>query len=81
MDAATVGAVAAFAVPLLGFLYRVDRRAGKAVRLLTGEEEVEGDGVIPRLREVEEQADANTDALEREGIDVAVTDGGVPADE
>lgn len=67
VDAGTLGAIAAVAVPLLGFLYRVDRRAGKAVRLLTGEEEVEDDGVLPRLRDVEEQTERHESVLAREG--------------
>lgn len=67
------GALVALGIPLLGFLYRVDRRAGKAVRLLTGDDEVEGDGVIPRLRTVEEQTDRHEQVLEEEQL---LTDGG-----
>lgn len=60
MNSAVLGALGGFfgalitlGVPLAAFLYRIDRRARKAVRLLTGSEEVEQDGVLPRLRRVE----------------------------
>ena len=80
VDAGLLGALAAVAVPLLGFLYRVDRRAGKAVRLLTGEEEVEGDGVIPRLTDFERRTDTHERALRNEEA-LPLTDGGQEAEE
>jgi hypothetical protein len=50
--------------PTLGkFAADTRKEARKAVRLLTGEDETEGDGVLPRLRSVES-------ALDREGIRV-----------
>lgn len=79
MSAELLGLLVALGVPLVGFLYRVDRRAGKAVRLLTGEEEVEGDGVLPRLRDVEEKTDRHESVLRREGA--LRTDGGPEVDD
>lgn len=38
-----------------GFCWATWRNSRKALRLLQGEEEVEGDGVLARLRAVEEQ--------------------------
>lgn len=72
------GALVALGVPLVAFLYRVDKRAGKAVRLLTGDDEIEGDGVIPRLRDVEETTETVEMALEEsEHIDIDLAaDGG-----
>lgn len=59
-----LGAIAGFATalvtlgaPMVAYLYRIDRRAGKAVRLLTGAEEIEDDGVLSRLRSVEERTE------------------------
>ena len=50
--------------PTLGkFALGTRKDARKAVRLLTGEDETEGDGVLPRLRALES-------ALDREGIRV-----------
>jgi len=51
------GALVVLGIPMVAWGYRVDRNARKAVRLLTGEDEMEGDGVLPRLAEVEDVAD------------------------
>lgn len=86
VDGATLGALAGFlsalvtlGIPIVGYLYRVDSHAKKAVRLLTGEEEMEGDGVIPRLSQVETYTDRHERALREEDI-LPVTDGGRPVD-
>jgi len=84
MDSTVLGALAGFfgalvtlGVPLAAFGLRVDRRTRKAVRLLTGHEEVEDDGVLPRLREVEndvtdiEATLEEADAIEYEQIRAA----------
>ena len=55
-------------IPLAGYLYRIDRRAGKAVRLLTGADEVEDDGVLSRLRSVE----ARTNRLDEKIQDIKI---------
>ena len=47
------GALVALGVPLLGFLLRLDRQTRRLAGLLTGHEEMEDDGVLPRLREFE----------------------------
>jgi len=47
------GALVALGVPLLGFLLRLDRQTRRLAGLLTGHEEMEDVGVLPRLREVE----------------------------
>ena len=87
MNGATLGAVAGFVgavvtvgIPLVTYLYRVDGHAKKAVRILTGEEEVEQDGVLPRLRRVEKRSIEHRLALRETDVDVpdlaARTDGG-----
>lgn len=62
MDPALLGALGGFftalvalGIPLLGFLLRLDRRVGKALSLLIGRDDVEGDGLLARLRNVEER--------------------------
>jgi uncharacterized SAM-binding protein YcdF (DUF218 family) len=66
------GALVALGVPLGKFLYDTRQDAHKAVRLLTGEEETEDDGVIPRLRTVEQIAQEHRRAIERAGeIEIA----------
>lgn len=77
MNSATLGALSGFfgalvtlGIPLLGFLYQTNKQASKAVRLLTGEEEVDGDGVLPRLAAVEERTERVEQALDRKGFDV-----------
>lgn len=85
MDPAILGALAGFfgalvtlGIPLCGFLLRLDRRVGKALALLVGKEDVDGDGVLARLRAVE-QAVARIEAAlaEVEQVDYEVAaDGG-----
>jgi hypothetical protein len=65
------GAMVTLGIPLVAFLYRMDQRSKEALRLLTGEDEVEHDGVIPRLRAVEQRSVENRMALRRhDPIDV-----------
>lgn len=66
VSGAMLGAIAGFftaliavGIPLAGFLLRLDRHVRTALRLLTGHEEIEGDGVLPRLKDVEEQSARN----------------------
>lgn len=81
MNGATLGALVGFfsamvvlGIPLMGFLYRVDKRARRAVRLLTGHEEVENDGVLPRLRDVEETTDSLEETVvQADGIEYEQT--------
>ncbi|WP_459194721.1 hypothetical protein [Halosimplex sp. J119] len=81
-SAALLGALAGFfsalvtlGIPIAAYLRRVDRHAKKAVRLLTGEEEVDGDGVLPRLDEVEDRTRTHERALRQEEL-LPRTDGG-----
>jgi len=74
------GALVTLGIPMAAFLYRVDRHAQMAVRLLTGMDEVDGDGVIPRLSEVERQARKHERALRREEA-LPLTDGGPEQDD
>lgn len=74
------GALIALGVPMAAFLYRVDQHARTAVRLLTGEDEMEDDGVIPRLSHVEDQARRHERALRREDA-LPLTDGGPEQDD
>lgn len=90
VDAGLLGALAGFlgalvtlGIPLGKVLVDTRSTAQRAVRLLTGEEDVEGDGVLPRLRDVEVRTVENRAALEDASIDVpqadevgAMTDGG-----
>jgi|GEM_PF-5224784 len=62
MDPATLGALGGFfgalvmlGVPLLGFLLRLHSNVQKVLALVEGREAVDGDGVLDRLREVEER--------------------------
>ena len=57
------GSLVAIGTPAAKVALDTRRDARKAVRLLTGHEETTGDGVIPRLRAVEE-------AIEREDIEI-----------
>lgn len=82
-----IGALLTIGVPLVGFIYRTNNHATRAVRLLTGAEEIEGDGVIPRLRDVEERSTVNRVALADSDIEIPadaagryVADGGKKAD-
>jgi hypothetical protein len=87
VNGATLGALAGFfgalvpiGIGVVAFGLRLDRRTRKAVRLLTGHEEVEDDGVLPRLREVEgevENIEATLDAAD--GIDYKQSAGGSTA--
>lgn len=87
MNGATLGALAGFfgalvpiGIGVVAFGLRLDRRTRKAVRLLTGHEEVEDDGVLPRLREVEDEVEnieATLDAAD--GIDYKQNAGGSTA--
>jgi len=72
-----LSALVPIALTIGRWAYRASKRGGKAVRLLTGEEEFEGDGVIPRLRNVEERSDRHEAALASEGV--LRTDGGSEA--
>lgn len=62
--AAGAGAVG---VPALKWLFDTRRDAKKAVRLLEGEEEVEHDGVLDRLRRLEQRVDVIEEATDRAG--------------
>lgn len=58
-------------LPLAGWLYRLDRHTTRSLRLLTGSDEVEGDGVIPRLRRIERKAAQHRAALRKtEGVEI-----------
>lgn len=74
-----LGALVTIAPTVGLWAYRASKRGGKACRLLTGEEEFEGDGVIPRLRRVEETTDRHERALANEGVLRA--DGGPEVDD
>jgi len=50
-----LSALIALVLPMLRYLQRIDNRAAKAVRLLTGAEEIEDDGLIARVRRIEEE--------------------------
>jgi hypothetical protein len=69
-----VGALVTLGIPLGKFAYDTRREARKAVRLLTGEEETEDDGVLPRLRSLEGMAQEHRQAFEQEGIEIPDTD-------
>jgi hypothetical protein len=56
-------AMVTLGLPLATWLYRIDRQTTRALRLLTGADEVEGDGVIPRLRRIERKAAEHRQAL------------------
>jgi hypothetical protein len=88
MDPAVLGALSGFfgalvtlGIPIGAFALRLDRQTRRVERLLTGHEDVEDDGVLPRLREVEgdvqtvETALAEADGIEyeRTAADVATT--------
>lgn len=77
MSIGTLEALVLIGIPLAGWLYRLDRHVQKALNLLTGHEETDGDGVIPRLDETEQRVDTHETALRREDI-LPVTDGGDP---
>jgi len=49
------GALVALGIPLLGFLLRLYSDVQKVLGIVTGRDEVDGDGVLARLREVEER--------------------------
>ncbi|MEZ3115401.1 hypothetical protein RYH80_05650 [Halobaculum sp. MBLA0147] len=65
-----LGALVTIAIPVAKALLDTRRDAHKAVRLLTGEEEVEGDGVIPRLRRVERRTEEHRTALADSRLDI-----------
>lgn len=69
------GALVALGVPLLGFLLRLDRQTRRVHHLLTGHEEMDNDGVLPRLRELEERlAAVEVAASESSSIDYDQSD-------
>jgi hypothetical protein len=79
---AILGAAAGFAsaavalgIPIVKFAWDTRSEASKAVRLLTGEDETEGDGVIPRLRQLEEETEQQRQAMASEGIEIEVPEG------
>lgn len=57
------GAVAPFGIPALVWVHSAKKDAEKAVQLLEGREEFEGDGVIPRLRETEQRVERVEQAI------------------
>lgn len=69
------GAMITLGIPLSKFAIETRNEAHKAVRLLTGEDETEGDGVIPRLRQLEHETKQHREVLVREGMEVEVTEG------
>lgn len=68
-----LSALVVLGLPLVSWLYRIDRRTTRSLRLLTGADEVEGDGVIPRLRRIERKAAEHRQAL-RDASDVTIPD-------
>jgi len=66
-----LGAVVTVGLPLATWFYRIDKRQTRMFRLLTGSEELEGDGVIPRLRRIERKAAEHRQAL-RDASDVEI---------
>lgn len=74
-----LGALIPLGLTVGRWAYRAAQRGGKSVRLLTGEDEFEGDGVIPRLRRVEQRSSRHERALVREGT--LQTDGGPEVDD
>jgi hypothetical protein len=75
-----LGALVALGIPVGKVLLETRRDAREAVRLLTGEEEVEGDGVLPRLRDVEVRGVEHRLALRNRDLDVPDLDGESPRD-
>lgn len=75
-----VAALVTMGVPLVGFVYRIDRRTLKLHRLVEGTDAVEDDGIIPRLATVEDRTDRHERALRSEGA-LPVTDGGQRVDD
>jgi len=74
-----LSALVVLGLPLVSWLYRIDRRTTRSLRLLTGAEGIEGDGVIPRLRRMEQKAAEHRQALrdaEHVTIPEPETDGG-----
>ncbi|WP_144901373.1 hypothetical protein [Halobellus captivus] len=59
------GALLTLGLPLVRHLYRQDKHVTRVLRLLEGDEEVEGDGVLPRLRDVEETTAEHRVAIRR----------------
>jgi hypothetical protein len=75
-----VGALVTLGIPVGKVILDTRRDAREAVRLLTGEEEIEGDGVLPRLRDVEVRSVENRLALQHSDLDVPDPDGESPRD-
>lgn len=73
------GALVTLGIPLLGFLLRLDRRVGRALDLLLGKDDVDGDGILARLRHAEASLDSIETSL-REAEAIEFQPGGV-ADE
>lgn len=70
-----IGAILTLGIPLGKVLADTRRDARQAVRLLTGEEEIEGDGVLPRLRDVELRSVEHRLALRDSTIELPDLDG------
>lgn len=49
------GALVALGIPLLGFLLQLYSDVQTVLGIVTGRDEVDGDGVLARLREIEER--------------------------
>lgn len=87
VSGATLGALAGFlaalvmiGIPLGKYLYDTRALAAKAVRLITGEEETDNDGVLPRLSSVEQRSRRIERALYDEDM-LPRTDGGTQPQE
>jgi hypothetical protein len=75
-----LGALVTLGLPVGKVLLETRRDAREAVRLLTGEEEVEGDGVLPRLRDVEVRSVEHRLALRHSDLEVPDLDSERPRD-
>ena len=59
------GALVTLGIPLAVFLRRMDSRVRRLLRLVTGDEEVEGDGILARLRRVERMVTEHRRTIKR----------------
>jgi len=82
MNPTVLGALAGFfsalvvlGIPLLGFLLRLNNRVNTVLAIVTGRDEVDGDGMLARLREIEERiARVEVAVADARGIDYERSD-------
>jgi hypothetical protein len=63
-----LAALATIGVPLLKILYETRRKSERCVRLLEGDDEIDGDGLIPRVRSVERAVRENAKTVGNEEL-------------